>query len=450
MATGGAKRVGERARVAAEQAASRIVRTLRERGHMAYLAGGCVRDLLLGLRPSDYDVATSATPDEVLAIFDDAHEVGKAFGVVLVRFGRGKLEGLGDIASPAVSVEVATFRREGVYTDNRRPDRVEFCGPDEDAKRRDFTINALFLDPLGDGPARERVIDLVGGLSDLGDGVIRAVGDAAARLEEDHLRALRAVRFAARLGFAIEAETGRAIREHASRLKGVSEERVGDELRRMLGRECPVPSRRRAIELLEELGLADPVLGTTAGPGWEPKAGPALRHLTSPTEFAAVLACWVHDREGLAQAEAKDAAGRLAEIGRTLRRGLKLSNEEVSTYSGVGIGLEILEEQWSGAGVAARKRWASAAWFEDAMVLVAGRKPGLKQVIEGDVEGLRADGIGLSPQAWVTGEDLIESGLEPGPDFRIRLDRAFDAQLDGRAKTRTEALRIAMADPEGG
>src|SRR5690606_28994109 len=194
MATGRATPSG-RVHAASEQAAMAILRRLRERGHTAYLAGGCVRDTLLGLCPSDFDVATSALPDEVLGLFEDSHAVGKAFGVVLVRFGRGRLGEIAGRPSPSVSVEVATFRREGEYSDNRRPDSVDFCGPEEDARRRDFTINALFLDPLKTGSVEQQVIDLVGGLDDLQRGVIRAVGDPADRLREDHLRALRAVRF---------------------------------------------------------------------------------------------------------------------------------------------------------------------------------------------------------------------------------------------------------------
>ncbi len=445
MATGGSQPGNERARAAAELGAERIVRTLRERGHIAYLAGGCVRDLLLGLRPADYDVATDATPDEVLGLFEDAHAVGKAFGVVLVRFGRGLLGEIGGHPSPSVSVEVATFRREGVYSDSRRPDHVEFCGPDEDARRRDFTINALFLDPLADGPVEDRIIDTVGGLDDLRRGVIRAVGDPISRLREDHLRALRAVRFASRLGFAIDDATARAITEQAAHLRGVSEERIGDEIRRMLGDRLPIPSQKRAIGLLEDLGLANAVLGQRGRIEWTVELGPALRHLASNPHFGVVLACWVHDREGLTDIPAPEASKHLQSHAKRIRRALKLSNDEYTVLCGVSQGLAVLESEWASASISRRKRHAATEWFEGSLTLIAGRKPTIHKEIGADVQRLRNDGIGLCPQPWVTGQDLIEAGLVPGPEFKVRLDRAYDAQLDGRARTRTEALAVGLS-----
>jgi len=445
MATGGSHRVSERARAAAEHGAVRIVQTLRDRGFVAYLAGGCVRDLLLGLRPADYDVATSATPDEVLSLFEDSHAVGKAFGVVLVRFGRGVLGEQGGHPSPAASVEVATFRREGVYSDSRRPDYVEFCGPEDDARRRDFTINALFLDPLDDGPLERRVIDTVGGLADLREGVIRAVGDPASRLREDHLRALRAVRFAARLGFEIEKGTAKAIADQATHLRGVSEERIGDELRRMLGENRPVPSRKKAIEMLEGLGLADAILGFAGHAEWKANEGPALGHLTSGTRFGAVLVAWLHDRLALAGESPENAASTLGDLGSPLRRALKLSNEETAVFRAAAEGLRLVEPGWGDASIAQRKRWASADWFEDCMILIAGRKPCSYREIRENLALLIEDGIGLAPEPWVSGDDLIASGLPPGPDFKNRLDRAYDAQLNGEARTRFEALQIALS-----
>lgn len=450
MATGGSQPGSERARAAAELGAERIVRTLRERGHIAYLAGGCVRDLLLGLRPADYDVATNATPDQVLGLFEDAHAVGKAFGVVLVRFGRGLLGEIGGHPSPSVSVEVATFRREGVYSDSRRPDHVEFCGPEEDARRRDFTINALFLDPLADGPVEGRIIDTVGGMDDLRRGVIRAVGDPASRLREDHLRALRAVRFASRLGFAIDDATARAITEQATHLRGVSEERIGDEFRRMLGESRPIPSRLQAIGLLEDLGLANAVLGPRSRIEWTVERGPTMRHLAPNSHFGVVLACWVHDRVGLTEISAPEAASQLLAHAKGLRRALKLSNEEYTVLCGVSQGLAVLESEWASASVSRRKRQAASDGFEGSLMLIAGRKPILYKEIRADVQRLIEDGIGLSPPPWVTGQDLIEAGLSPGPEFKVRLDRAYDAQLDGRARTRAEALAVGLSAVEDG
>ena len=218
--------------VRARAAALDLVQRLRGAGFVAYFAGGCVRDELLGLHPSDYDVATSAKPGEIAALLPlprfSTHFVGEAFGVTLVKAGD-------------VHVEVATFRSDGTYTDKRRPDAVVFSSPTEDAQRRDFTMNALFLDPLsgektparGGGSVAGTVIDFVGGVADLHAGVLRAVGDPHQRLAEDHLRALRAVRFAARYGMAIEPATAAAITAHAGDLAGVSRARLGEAPRRM-------------------------------------------------------------------------------------------------------------------------------------------------------------------------------------------------------------------------
>ncbi|VAX42094.1 CCA tRNA nucleotidyltransferase, partial [hydrothermal vent metagenome] len=290
----------------ARNAATAIVRTLRGKGHTAYFAGGCVRDALLGAEPVDFDVATSARPEQVQALFRQTAAVGASFGVVLVK-------------ERGVMVEVATFRSDGPYSDKRRPDHVEFADAEHDAQRRDFTINALFLDPLaGDaekspvcaqkscppspglqsGGASEEhradqtdrpptevggsemegasgIIDFVGGLDDLRAGCIRAVGDPAQRLAEDHLRALRAVRFAARYGFEIEPRTAAAIRAHATDLAGVSCERIGEEFRRMMAH----PSRAQAAELLGELGLDGVLLGEG---GDKSNEGSVLAALQSP------------------------------------------------------------------------------------------------------------------------------------------------------------------------
>lgn len=418
-----------------------ILRRLRERGHTAYLAGGCVRDTLLGLCPSDFDVATSALPDEVLGLFEDSHAVGKAFGVVLVRFGRGRLGEIAGRPSPSVSVEVATFRREGEYSDNRRPDSVDFCGPEEDARRRDFTINALFLDPLKTGSVEQQVIDLVGGLDDLQRGVIRAVGDPADRLREDHLRALRAVRFASRFGFSVDEATGEAIREHARHLGGVSPERVGDELRRMLGDSTGVEAKRRAIGLLEDLGLAESVLSEPASGAY---ADAWLGNLPSGAPFGVVLLGWLHARLGLGGESSERASEILVDRIAVLRRALVLSNEEIGAYRASAEGIACLEMGWREAGVAQRKRWAASGWFEGALAVIQSRNSSLFRDICVDRDRLASDGIGLAPTPWVSGEDLIREGLSPGPDFKGRLERAYDAQLDGRAATPSEALRIAM------
>src|ERR1051326_7786883 len=205
--------------------ATRIARALRSRGHSAYLVGGCVRDLLLGREPADFDVATSATPDEVMEIFPKTYAVGAQFGVVLVPALRD-----GDGTHADYSTEVATFRSDGAYSDGRHPDEVRFSEDARlDVQRRDFTINGLLLDP-----DTAEVLDYVNGREDLQQGVVRTIGDPHLRFSEDKLRMLRAVRFAARFGYSIEKRTFAAIRELAPELRQVSRERVRDELLTML------------------------------------------------------------------------------------------------------------------------------------------------------------------------------------------------------------------------
>src|SRR5437763_2390306 len=208
--------------ISTRQDALAVVKRLREAGHVAYFAGGCVRDELLGFTPKDYDVATDAPPERVRQLFSNTQAVGAAFGVILVRHRKSV-------------IEVATFRTDLQYKDGRRPEGVVFTTAEEDAKRRDFTINGLFMDPL-DG---DRVIDFVGGQEDLKNKVLRAIGEPNHRFEEDHLRLLRAVRFAARFGLQVDAATADAIQSHAAQLKRISPERICEELRLMLG----APSR---------------------------------------------------------------------------------------------------------------------------------------------------------------------------------------------------------------
>jgi poly(A) polymerase len=219
--------------------AERVASVLREAGHQALFAGGCVRDLLLGLEPKDYDVVTDARPERIAELFRHTRQIGASFGVVQVRL-RGQV------------YEVATFRTEGAYSDGRRPDAVAYTDRmEEDIERRDFTINALLMDPV-----TEEVIDLVQGQHDLRAGIIRAVGDPERRFGEDRLRMLRAVRFAARFGFVIEPSTAAAIRRHAAELRDVSVERIAIELEGVFASARP----EHGMVLLESLGLARPAL----------------------------------------------------------------------------------------------------------------------------------------------------------------------------------------------
>jgi poly(A) polymerase len=265
--------------------ATDVVRQLRRAGHDAFFAGGCVRDMLLGREPSDYDVATSARPEAVARLFPETVAVGKAFGVVRVR-----LQG--------EEFDVATFRVEGPYSDGRRPDTVRFASAREDVLRRDFTINGLLYDPL-----EEEVLDWVGGEADLRVGLIRAIGDAAARFEEDRLRLLRAVRFAAQLGFRLERETRRALVRLAPEVASVSGERVREELKRLL----LARRRKSGLRLLDAVGLLAVLLpevsagkGVPQGESAHPE-GDVFEHtllavakLTQP-KWPLVLALLLHD-----------------------------------------------------------------------------------------------------------------------------------------------------------
>ncbi len=409
----------------ARQAAMAVVTHLRGQGHEACFAGGCVRDELLGLQPGDYDVATDATPDRLESLFRGARLVGAKFGVVQVR----KL---------GVWTEVATFRSDGSYSDSRRPDEVTFSDPQSDAERRDFTINALFLDPLADpenwtarpsgGVIEGRVIDLVGGLADLSAGVLRAVGDPHRRLAEDHLRALRAVRFAARLGFEIEPQTAHAIAQHAGQLEGISRERIGGELRRMLSH----GTRARAAGIMEMLGLDAFALHEEhhgAGTGHL-----RLARLPATADTPLALAAWELDRgHGL------DRAGVAATAAR-LRAALCLSNEEHGAILDcLNRRLDILEG-FDGLSKAGQKRLAASAGFEPAMAVLGSEAAELALGVQKRISALANEPGGLAPDRWVTGADLVEAGWDPGPVFARVLERLYDLQLGGEATDRAALL----------
>lgn len=413
-----------------------VVTHLRGQGHEAWFAGGCVRDELLDLDPGDYDVATDATPDRLSSLFFGARLVGAKFGVVQVR----KL---------GVWTEVATFRSDSTYTDKRRPDAVTFSDAQSDAERRDFTVNALFLDPLADEADRTRVgerqvsgrvIDLVGGLTDLREGVLRAVGDPHRRLAEDHLRALRAVRFAARLGFEIEPQTAHAIAEHARELEGISRERIGAELRRVLSH----PTRARGASILETLGLDGPALEER--PRGAGHRHPRLAGLGGSAGFTQALAAWTLDRgHGLAEADVKAAT-------RRLRAALCLSNDERAEISAIlNRRLGILE-QFDEMGKADQKRLAASAGFDEALEIVAAEAPDLASAVGARVAELASEVGGLSPDRWVTGDDLVAMGWEPGPAFARVLEDLYDRQLDGSACNRAALLEhlATLGVKEGG
>jgi len=401
------------------QFAEDVVRRLRAAGFEALFAGGCVRDELLGLAPADYDVATSARPEQVTPLFRRTVEVGASFGVV---------EAIGprrpDGSYP--KVQIATFRSDGAYTDGRRPDAVTFSTAEEDARRRDFTINGMFLDPL-DG----RVIDYVGGQADLNAKILRAIGDPHDRFREDKLRLMRAVRMAARFGFPIEDTTAAAIREMAAQLPVVSAERIAEELRKMLVH----PNRVWALRQLDELGLLRHII-REVGPGqdagvWDHTLK-MLAALEGPVSFPLALAVVLH------------WVGRRP-AGAVCRR-LKLSNVETARVEWlVGMGRSL--------GVA---RTLKPSRLYPVLV-----HPGIGELLAvhradalasgwsmADVEfceGLLRDTPieVLNPPPLLTGDDLIALGWEQGPVFKKVLDAVREAQLDGTIATKEEAIRLA-------
>lgn len=406
-----------------------VVKTLREAGYVAYLAGGCVRDKLLGLAAKDVDVATDAPPSRVRELFKRTRAVGQSFGVILVRMGRDQ-------------IEVATFRSDGIYRDGRHPEQVRFASAEEDARRRDFTINGLFYDPLSD-----RVIDYVGGLNDLKARILRAIGDPKQRFDEDHLRMLRAVRFAARFNLTIDPATSDAIRQDAPLITRISGERVADELRRML----PPPTRAKAFQLLWDHRLLEPITGLACpGNSFLSERSLVLSLPEEPIHFAVGLLCLVIDTRWQGGGAKQDLLGNFssAEISgmvNGLRKKLKLSNEECDEMIGTaGLVHRLLHtRQWTVAGIkrACADRYADSA----RIVLQALYKSGFaSDRVQQALEKLSAyPAAECAPPPLLTGDHLVAAGYRPGPVFKQVLDRVYDAQLENRVHTPEEALELA-------
>ncbi|MBN2489358.1 MAG: CCA tRNA nucleotidyltransferase [Planctomycetes bacterium] len=387
-----------------------VIRVLRAAGHQALLAGGCVRDRLLGEEPADYDVATSARPEEVIALFGRTERIGVQFGVVLVLVG-GR------------SVEVATFRSDGDYRDGRRPVRVYYTGLEADARRRDFTINALYLDP-----ETSAVIDLVGGRRDLEDRVLRTVGDARARMEEDRLRMLRAVRFAVRFGLRVEPEIRAACRALAPRLAEVARERITDELWRM----AAGPAPDRALVLLADLGLLERVLpGVTADPQ---KLG-GLGRLPCPRPAAVGLAGWLW---AVAPAVAAGVLERLR-LARADRRAVEGLLERAPRLG-----------RFAALDVAAQKRLVRDPAFPDALALAAAMRgaedPGVREARRAQAAWSAAD---LDPPRFLDGADLVALGVPQGPAVGELLRALEDEALRGRLPDVEAARRFVRAHRPG-
>jgi len=433
----------------AQDAAAQIVARLRAAGHQAYFVGGCVRDLLLGREPKDFDLATSALPDQVLTLLEKTFAVGAHFGVVLVSSGE-----------PEILTEVATFRSDGVYSDGRHPDAVRFSSsPEEDVKRRDFTINGMLLDP-----ANNQVLDFVGGRTDLQAGLIRAIGDPGDRFAEDKLRMLRAVRFAARFTFDLEPSTAIAIRDLAPAVSQVSRERVRDELTRMLteGR------AGSAFEMLDATGLLTQVLPEVA----------KMKGVAQPPQYHPEGDVWVHTLLLLAGLPAGCPpalawAALLHDVGKPAT--FRVAPDRIRFDGHVETGVRIAEEicrrlrfpnhetEQILSLIANHMRFADATKMKESTLKRFFRLPHFDQHLalhrldclasHGSLElyDFARERFETLPQEQVrpplllTGKDLIEAGYRPGPQFTQMLAMAEDAQLEGAIHTRDEALALVHA-----
>jgi putative nucleotidyltransferase with HDIG domain len=458
------------------QAARFVLEELRAQGYEAYLAGGCVRDQLLGRLAKDCDVATSATPDVVLDFFPRTFSVGAHFGVVLVSM---------EIEGEATLTEVATFRFDGVYSDGRRPDEVRYTlSAEEDVRRRDFTINGLLLDPSKLDNSRldtsrpdaigAAVLDYVGGVADLEAGIVRAIGDPIQRFEEDHLRMLRAVRFAARFEFAIDPATMVAIRALAPKIQSVSHERVRDEITRML----TDGHARRAFELLDQSGLLIYVLPEAA----------KLKGVEQPPQFHPEGDVWVHTLMLLEQLEAGCAmtlawGALLHDIGKPATfEPPSGPNDRIRFNGHVEVGVRIAAE------VCRRMRFSNEESsqilllvdnhmrFADAQRMKASTLkrffrlnnfPEHLALHRMDCRASSVDFTGhldnynyareqyenmpaeeVRPEPLLTGRELIAMGYTPGPTFKAMLHAVEEAQLEGAIVNRKEALELIRTEFE--
>jgi len=438
---------------ARRQAAARIVERLRVAGHAAFFAGGCVRDLLLNREPSDFDVATGATPDVVLSTFPRTFAVGAQFGVVLVSDATEDGE---------ILTEVATFRSDGSYSDGRRPDSVRYTtSAEQDVLRRDFTINGMMLDPTHSGDLQSAVLDFVGGVEDLKAGIIRAIGEPERRFAEDKLRMVRAVRFAARFGFAIEARTLRAIQSLANEIDQVSPERVRDELTRMLTE----GAARRAFELLDETGLLMQILpeiarmkGVEQPPQFHPEGDVWIHTLMlleqlpggcSPTLAWGTLLHDVGKPPTFRRAPDRIRFDSHAAIGTRMAeaicRRLRMSNSDTEQVAAlVANHMRFADVEKMRASTL--KRFFRLERFDEHLALhrmdslASHGDLSLYDFAKRHYEAAEPEHI--RPAPLLTGDDLIALGYRPGAEFRRMLTMVEDAQLEGSLHAREEALAL--------
>jgi poly(A) polymerase len=439
-----------------------IIQTLRHHGFQAYLAGGCVRDLLLKREPADFDVATSATPAQVMDLFPDTYAVGAQFGVVLVPLPESEREGTAENAIPkAQAVEVATFRRDLGHADGRHPDEVRFSqDPREDVVRRDFTINGMMLDPVSGN-----VLDFVGGRADLEAKLIRAIGDPDRRFVEDKLRTLRAVRFASRFEYEIEAETLAAIQRRACEIQAVSRERVRDELTKMLTE----GQARRAFLLLDETGLLKEVLpeisamkGVAQPPEYHPEGDVfvhtllLLENLPYPCPPTLAWGALLHD-------VGKPATFRVApdriRFDRHVEVGVKIAEEicerlRFSNHDAAQV-LALVDNHMRFGHVwrmkeSTLKKFMRLPGFDQHLALhradslASHRNLSTHHFLQKKLREIPSEQI--RPAALITGVDLIAAGYIPGPRFREILETVEDAQLEGRLHSHASALEFVRRE----
>jgi poly(A) polymerase len=442
----------------AREFADSVCKRLRDAGYQAYLVGGCVRDILLGREPADYDVATDATPEQVGALFDDTLEVGAKFGVMIVLENRREAE--------SAQVEVATFRSDNAYTDGRHPDGVTYSKtPQEDVARRDFTINALLLDP-----ATNRILDFVGGRADLEAGVIRAIGEPGRRFSEDKLRMLRAVRFAARFGYRIEPATFAAIQKLAPQIHQVSAERIREELTKILTE----GAARRGFELLDETGLLAQVLPEVA----------KLKGVEQPPQYHPEGDVWIHTRMMLEKLAAGAPAtlawgvllhdigkpttfeppsgpnGRIrfdghAEIGtrmaEEIAERLRFSNEDTDQIAAL-VANHMRFKDVQAMKPATMKRFARLERFDEHLelhkydCLSSHRNLDNYELMRKFLAETPPEEV--APPRLLTGGDLLGMGFPPGPRFKEILNAVEDAQLNG-ALTDKEAAKAFVVEHYG-
>ena len=426
-----------------KEEATKVISKLQQSGYLAYFAGGCVRDLLRDQVPTDYDIATNALPEQVTSLFSKTRSVGAHFGVIIVISGE-------------FAFEVATFRNDGSYGDGRRPESVEFTSPEEDVLRRDFTINGIFYDPI-----EGSTIDYVNGQDDIESGTVRAIGNPESRFREDHLRLLRAVRFAARFDYQIEENTWAAICSHAGEIKNISEERIRDEISKIL----TDPNRVRGFDLLVESGLMKAMIpeildlkGCEQPPQFHPE-GDVFVHtrlmltlLKDDPSLSLVLSVLLHDIGKPSTYSYDEESDRIrfnghdrigAEMASDILKRLKFPNKVIEAVTEM-VANHMTFKDVQKMREAKLKRFMARPTFEDETELhrvdCLGSWGGLDNYDFLNQKRTEFDNEPIIPPPLLTGKDLIEIGWEPGPRLGEVLTKVQDMQLEKNLNSKEEAL----------